>query len=73
MMLLRFLSIQAVYLYRKFAPDKVRGRCRYEPSCSTYAILCIRRFGAIKGWRLAINRIRRCRYPNGGRDLPPLK
>ncbi|EGB0933350.1 TPA: membrane protein insertion efficiency factor YidD [Escherichia coli] len=70
---MKFISIQAIFLYRRFAPQSVRGRCRYEPSCSTYAILCIRRFGAFRGWLLAIRRIRRCRPPNGGRDLPPVK
>ncbi|MEX7549046.1 hypothetical protein AB7C22_25890 [Klebsiella pneumoniae] len=34
---------------------------------------CLRRHGFIRGWRLAISRIKRCKPPNGGRDLPPKK
>ncbi|MTH46987.1 membrane protein insertion efficiency factor YidD [Escherichia alba] len=66
-----WLSIRAIFLYRTFAPDSVRQRCRYAPSCSAYAISCLRRYGFVRGWRLALSRIRRCRPPYGGRDLPP--
>ncbi|WP_418612183.1 membrane protein insertion efficiency factor YidD [Klebsiella pasteurii] len=53
------------------APDSIRQRCRYHPSCSSYAISCLRRHGFIRGWRLAISRIKRCKPPYGGKDLPP--
>ncbi|WP_423889661.1 membrane protein insertion efficiency factor YidD [Edwardsiella tarda] len=70
-MIAQFISLRLIYLYRKLAPDRIRKRCRYEPTCSAYAISCIKRFGAVHGWRLAIRRIRSCHPPNGGRDLPP--
>jgi len=46
--------------------------CRFEPSCSRYASEAIRRFGAVRGVRLAIARLIRCRAPYGGDDPVPL-
>ncbi|OHC91086.1 MAG: membrane protein insertion efficiency factor YidD, partial [Sphingomonadales bacterium GWF1_63_6] len=34
--------------------------CRFAPSCSEYAILAIRKYGAIKGSWLAGKRLMRC-------------
>ncbi|HHO0367465.1 TPA: membrane protein insertion efficiency factor YidD [Morganella morganii] len=48
----------------------MRDSCRYDPSCSEYAILAIQKYGVIKGWSMAIKRIYRCKPPFGGRDLP---
>ncbi|OSM99575.1 hypothetical protein AU490_00770 [Lonsdalea populi] len=70
-MILRGLSLRLIMLYRRYAPDRIRGRCRFHPSCSTYALVSIRRFGALSGWKLAIARLRRCRPPNGAVDYPP--
>ncbi|MBP2846324.1 membrane protein insertion efficiency factor YidD [Dickeya oryzae] len=70
--MLAWLSIKMIGLYRSLAPDSIRGRCRYKPTCSAYAISVIRRHGFLKGWKLALERISRCRPPHGGRDLPPL-
>ncbi len=43
--------------------------CRYIPTCSTYAIQAIRKYGALKGGRMAVARILRC-HPlhKGGYD-----
>lgn len=45
--------------------------CRYTPSCSQYAIVAVRRHGAIKGGCLAIWRLLRCQ-PWGGHGYDPV-
>jgi putative membrane protein insertion efficiency factor len=45
--------------------------CRYSPSCSQYAILAVRRHGAIKGGWLALRRLLRCQ-PWGGHGHDPV-
>nr|DAS16628.1 MAG TPA: hemolytic domain protein [Caudoviricetes sp.] len=65
-----WLSIQLILLYQHLAPPKVRDACRFEPSCSNYAILALRKYGFLHGWKMTFNRLKRCKYPNGGEDYP---
>ncbi|MFG6666328.1 membrane protein insertion efficiency factor YidD [Halomonas sp. HNIBRBA4712] len=64
------LSIQLIFLYRRVASKKLRACCRYEPGCSEYALLALKKYGFLTGWIMAIKRIYRCRYPYGGIDYP---
>ena len=70
--LLRFISIGAVLMYKAYAPLSMRDNCRFEPSCSTYMIIALKTYGLIIGTILGIRRITRCKPPNGGVDLPTL-
>jgi len=45
--------------------------CRYDPSCSAYAIEAVTRYGAAKGGWLAVKRIARC-HPFGGYGPDPV-
>ena len=45
--------------------------CRFQPSCSAYAITALRRYGAAKGGWLAVRRIARC-HPFGGYGPDPV-
>ncbi|MEM8694428.1 MAG: membrane protein insertion efficiency factor YidD [Pseudomonadota bacterium] len=45
--------------------------CRYQPSCSAYAITAWTRYGAFKGSWLALRRILRC-HPWGGSGHDPV-
>ena len=68
--LLRNFTIGLVLLYKATAPMSIRNRCRFEPSCSTYMIMALQKYGFIVGLYKGIRRISRCHPPNGGEDLP---
>ena len=52
---------------------KIYHNCKYQPTCSNYAIGCLREFGFIKGMYLSIKRVARCNpASNGGYDPIPL-
>ena len=67
---LKSISICGVRIYQRFAPDSIRNKCRFEPSCSEYMILSIQKYGVIHGIRKGINRLKRCNIHNGGYDTP---
>ena len=46
--------------------------CRFEPSCSNYALACLRDHGAVRGSLLSLFRLCRCHpFHAGGFDPPP--
>lgn len=56
----------------QLGPSLIIGpTCRYDPSCSAYAITALRRYGAAKGGWLAVKRILRC-HPWGGSGIDPV-
>lgn len=59
--------------YRFFFKAWVGDVCRYEPSCSSYALEALRRHGALKGSALGGWRLLRCHpWCDGGLDpVPP--
>ena len=67
---LKATLIQSVLLYQRFAPERVRRKCRFEPSCSEYMLLCLRKYGPIRGAFKGIGRLRRCHLQQGGYDFP---
>ena len=69
---LAFLLLLAVAFYRAVLSPLLGGACRFTPSCSEYAVQALRRHGGIRGLRLAVGRIGRCRPGRpGGEDPVP--
>ena len=59
--------------YRLAFSPWVGHNCRYEPTCSAYALEALERHGALRGGWLALRRILRC-LPWGGSgidNVPP--
>jgi putative membrane protein insertion efficiency factor len=58
-----------VRLYMRFVSPALPRRCKYEPTCSLYAVQAIRRFGILRGLVLAGWRLLRCNpFSHGGFD-----
>lgn len=65
-----FIALVKIY---QFAVSPLLGRsCRFEPSCSEYAVEALQRYGALKGLWLAARRVGRCHpWHAGGYDPVP--
>lgn len=64
-----------VRAYRLFLSPWIGHNCRYQPTCSCYALEALERHGAARGGYLAVRRLARC-HPLGGSGydpVPPLK
>ena len=65
----RWLVLAPIEVYRRLLSPMLPPRCRYEPSCSTYAAQAVRRFGILKGLVLGGWRLLRCNpWSRGGLD-----
>ena len=64
----------AVRLYRRYVSPLTAQRCRFEPTCSAYALQAISERGAVVGSALALRRIARCHpWSPGGIDRVPTR
>lgn len=61
----------AVRGYQRYLAWATRGWCRFEPSCSAYAIEALERHGAARGGWMAASRLVRCN-PWGGCGHDPV-
>jgi uncharacterized protein len=49
-----------IHFYRHFLSPLKPATCRFEPSCSAYALEAIRTHGPARGLLLALRRLSRC-------------
>ena len=72
--MIRKLLILPIRFYRYFLSPWIGRSCRFNPTCSAYAIEAIERHGALRGLSLAVRRIGRCHpFADGGYDPVPGK
>lgn len=67
------LAISLLRLYRKLAPQVIRCRCVFDPSCSHYSELAFRQKGFFRGVELTFKRLGRCKPGAGGIDFSGIK
>ncbi|MEM9754847.1 MAG: membrane protein insertion efficiency factor YidD [Pseudomonadota bacterium] len=65
---LAWLFSLPVHLYRATLSPFVGHNCRYQPTCSAYALEALRKHGGIKGAWLTLRRLARC-HPLGGSGI----
>ncbi len=57
-------------IYQAILSPLMPAACRFEPTCSAYAVEAVQRHGPIRGLWLAARRLSRCRPGGGGGDDP---
>ncbi|HDH96397.1 MAG TPA: membrane protein insertion efficiency factor YidD [Proteobacteria bacterium] len=69
---MRRIAILIIKLYQRVLGPILGGRCRFQPSCSQYAIGCFEKHGFFKAVVLVAWRIFRCQpLFKGGYDPVP--
>jgi len=65
--------ITLVHVYRVTLSPLLGPSCRFEPSCSAYALEALERHGAARGAWLSLRRMLRCHpfHPAGFDPVPP--
>lgn len=66
-----YLLALPVRAYRLLFSPWVGHNCRYQPTCSVYALEALERHGALRGGWLTLRRIGRC-HPFGGSGYDPV-
>jgi putative membrane protein insertion efficiency factor len=66
------ILIALVKGYRLLLSPWLGSGCRFEPTCSAYALEALQRHGALTGGRLTLQRLARCHpWCQGGHDPVP--
>ncbi len=70
---MKFILVATLRAYQKWISPAFLPRCKYYPSCSSYAITAISTYG-IKGIAMSAWRLVRCNpWSHGGVDYVPKK
>jgi putative membrane protein insertion efficiency factor len=65
----RAIVVAPIAVYQRVISPAIPRRCKYEPTCSRYAVEAIREYGILRGAVLAAWRLLRCNpWSYGGYD-----
>jgi hypothetical protein len=68
----RRLGMGMVRFYQRYISPLTPPACRYHPTCSTYTLTAIERYGLVRGSLMGARRIARCHpFHPGGYDPVP--
>jgi putative membrane protein insertion efficiency factor len=65
------LGLVLIRAYQLLLAPLAGGACRFEPSCSSYALGAVETHGLLRGLWLAVRRVARC-HPLGRAGLDPV-
>ncbi|MGO9488946.1 MAG: membrane protein insertion efficiency factor YidD [Solirubrobacteraceae bacterium] len=65
----RAVVLAPIFVYQRVISPAIPRRCKYEPTCSRYAVEAVREYGILRGLVLAGWRLLRCNpWSYGGYD-----
>jgi uncharacterized protein len=64
----RRIALAPILAYQRWLSPGMGAHCRYEPTCSHYAVQAVDQFGILRGLVLATWRVARCN-PFGGTGI----
>jgi putative membrane protein insertion efficiency factor len=65
----RRIVVAPIVAYQRFVSPALPRRCKYEPTCSRYAVQSVQEYGILRGLVLAAWRLLRCNpWSHGGFD-----
>lgn len=69
---MRWLALTLLRFYKRFISPLLPPMCRFEPTCSVYAMDAINKHGVGRGSWLALRRLLRCQpfHPGGWDPVP---
>lgn len=66
---MKFLVLDFLHFYKSWISPFLPPSCRFTPSCSTYTMEAVEKYGAIRGSWMGFKRILRCQpFCKGGHD-----
>ncbi len=66
---MKYIFIFIIKFYKKFISPFLGRNCRFYPTCSSYSLEAIEKYGAIKGGYMSVKRILKCNpFHPGGYD-----
>jgi putative membrane protein insertion efficiency factor len=68
---LGYILVVVVRFYRLALSRWLPPACRYQPTCSRYAIEALEKHGALRGFYLGVRRVMSC-HPWGGHGHDPV-
>lgn len=69
---MRWLALALLRFYKRWISPLLPPLCRFEPTCSVYAMEAIQKYGVVRGCWLAFRRLLRCQplHPGGWDPVP---
>ena len=68
---MKHAAVQLIRFYQQAVSPYLPSMCRFQPTCSQYTAEAVERYGVMRGSRLGLKRILRCR-PMGGQGYDPV-
>lgn len=65
------IAVFLITFYRAAISPMFPSCCRFEPTCSEYGLIAFQRYGFVKGLKLTVKRVLRCR-PGGPHGYDPV-